>query len=232
MIDAARITEPITEPPADEVATPPARRRRNENRREQTRSIETRRAIMDAALNEFAERGFDGASMRHIGERAGLEYTLITYHFRAKDALWRAVAEDAFAEIEAKWNKAIPVDSQMSAADRVREEFRTFLQFTIEHTAFHHFMLRENQVSSPRLAWLLENVLSKTRERILPQIRAAQADGALIKADPNLLYYMLIGMTSVLSSLKGEMSETIGFSLDNSRAVNRYWKLIEQAVFT
>jgi hypothetical protein len=72
----------------------------------------------------------------------------------------------------------------------------------------------------------------KTRDRILPQIRAAQADGALIKGDPNLLYYMLIGMTSVLSSLKGEMSETIGFSLDNSRAVNRYWKLIEQAVFT
>jgi AcrR family transcriptional regulator len=187
---------------------------------------------MDAALNEFAERGFDGASMRHIGERAGLEYTLITYHFRTKDALWRAVAEDAFAQIEEKWNKAVPVDSQMSAADRVREEFRTFLQFTIEHTAFHHFMLRENQVSGPRLAWLTENVLSKTRERILPQIRAAQADGALMKADPNLLYYMLIGMTSVLSSLKGEMSETIGFSLDNSRAVNRYWKLIEQAVFT
>jgi TetR/AcrR family transcriptional regulator len=222
----------IKEAPTDEVATPAARPRRNENRREQTRAIETRRAIMDAALNEFAERGFDGASMRHIGERAGLEYTLITYHYRTKDALWHAVAEDAFAQLEAKWNKAIPADSQMSAADRVREEFRTFLQFTIEHTAFHHFMLRENQASSPRLAWLLENVLSKTRERILPQIRAAQADGALIKADPNLLYYMLIGMTSVLSSLKGEMSETIGFSLDNSRAVNRYWKLIEQAVFT
>jgi TetR/AcrR family transcriptional regulator len=228
MVQSAKIKEP----PEDAAAPPAAGRRRNENRREQTRSIETRRAIMDAALNEFAERGFDGASMRHIGDRAGLEYTLITYHFRTKDALWRAVAEDAFAQIEEKWDKAIPADSQMSPADRVREEFRTFLQFTIEHTAFHHFMLRENQVSGPRLAWLLENVLLKTRERILPQIRAAQADGALIKGDPNLLYYMLIGMTSVLSSLKGEMSETIGFSIDNSRAVNRYWKLIEQAVFT
>jgi TetR/AcrR family transcriptional regulator len=226
MIEATKIEEPPTD------AAPVPRRRRNENRREQTRAIETRRAIMDAALNEFAERGFDGASMRHIGERAGLEYTLITYHFRTKDALWRAVAEDAFAEIEAKWNEAIPVDSQMSAADRVRKEFRTFLQFTIEHTAFHHFMLRENQVSSPRLAWLLENVLSKTRDRILPQIRAAQAAGALIKGDPNLIYYMLIGMTSVLSSLKGEMGETTGFSLDDSKAVNRYWKLIERAVFT
>jgi TetR/AcrR family transcriptional regulator len=228
MIQATKITEP----PTDAKASPGTQRRRNDNRREQTRTIETRRAIMGAALSEFAERGFDGASMRRIGERAGLEYTLITYHFRTKDALWCAVAEDAFAEIEAKWDKAIPPDSQMSAADRVREEFRTFLQFTIEHTAFHHFLLRENQVSGPRLTWLKENVLMKTRERILPQIRAAQADGALIKADPNLLYYMLIGMTSVLSSLKGEMSETIGFSLDNTRAVNRYWKLVERAVFT
>src|ERR1700741_5627401 len=125
MSQAAKTTEPST----DVVAPLAPGRRRDENRREQTRAIETRRAIMDAALNEFAERGFDGASMRHIGERAGLEYTLITYHFRTKDALWRAVAEDAFAQIEEKWNKAVPPDSQMSAADRVREEFRTFLQF-------------------------------------------------------------------------------------------------------
>jgi TetR/AcrR family transcriptional regulator len=229
MIEAVKKT---TEPPTDSEAPPAGQRRRNENRREQTRAIETRRAIMDAALNEFAERGFDGATTRHIGERAGLDYTLITYHFRTKDALWRAVAESAFAEIEAKWDKAIPMDSQMSAANRVRKEFHTFLQFTIEHTAFHHFMLRENQVNSPRLAWLVENVVSKTRQRILPQIRAAQAAGELIKADPDLLYFMLIGMTSVLSSLKGEMSETIGFSLDDSKAVNRYWKLIERAVFT
>ncbi|WP_084688266.1 TetR/AcrR family transcriptional regulator [Paraburkholderia oxyphila] len=206
-------------------------RRHDDGRREQARAIETRRAIMDAALNEFAERGFDGASMRRIGERAGLEYTLITYHFRNKDTLWHAVAEDAFAQIEAKWNEAIPPDSEMPAAERVREEFRTFLRFTIEHTAFHHFMLRENQGDSPRLAWLVENVLLRTRERLLPQIRAAQAKGAILKADPDLLYYMLIGMTTVLSSLKGEMSASIGFSLDDSKAVNQYWKLIEKAVF-
>jgi TetR/AcrR family transcriptional regulator len=211
--------------------SPSLGRRHDEGRREQARSIETRRAIMDAALNEFAERGFDGASMRRIGERAGLEYTLITYHFRNKDTLWRAVAEDAFAQIEAKWNEAIPTDAEMSAADRVREEFRTFLKFTIEHTAFHHFMLRENLGNSPRLEWLVENVVSKTRERILPQIRAAQAEGTLLKVDPNLLYYMLIGMTSVLSSLKGEMSATIDFSLDDPKAVSRYWKLVERAVF-
>ncbi len=205
--------------------------RRKTNRREQQRSIETRKAILDAALNEFAERGFDGASMRRIGERAGLEYTLITYHYRTKEALWKAVAEYAFEQIEALWDAAIPIDSEMCPATRVRVEFRTFLSFTVEHTAFHHFMLRENQGSSSRMRWLVDKILNKTRDRILPQIRAAQAEGKLIGGDPDYVYYMLIGMTSALSSLNREMSETIGFSVKDERAVDSYWGLIERAVF-
>ena len=206
-------------------------RRRKTNRREQQRSIETRQAILEAALNEFAERGFDGASTRRIGERAGLEYTLITYHYRTKEALWKAVAQYAFEQIETLWDTAVPIDSEMCPADRVRVEFRTFLSFTVEHTAFHHFMLRENQGSSSRMRWLIDKILSKTRERVLPQIRAAQAEGKLIGGDPDYVYYMLIGMTSALSSLNREMSETIGFSIKDEQAVDRYWKLIERAVF-
>ncbi|WP_176598331.1 MULTISPECIES: TetR/AcrR family transcriptional regulator [Sphingobium] len=205
--------------------------RRKTNRREQQRSVETRQAILEAALNEFAERGFDGSSVRRIGERAGLEYTLITYHYRTKEALWKAVAEYAFEQIEAMWDEAIPPDSQMSASERVRAEFRTFLRFTVEHTAFHHFMLRENQGSSPRIGWLVEKILSKTRERILPQIRAAQAEGQLLQGDPDHVYYMLIGMTSTLSSLNREMTETIGFSIKDEEAVERYWNLVERAIF-
>jgi TetR/AcrR family transcriptional regulator len=205
--------------------------RRKTNRREQQRSIETRKAILDAALNEFAERGFDGASMRRIGDRAGLEYTLITYHYRTKDALWKAVAENAFEQIRTLWDAAIPVDSDMSAAERVRIEFKTFLRFTVEQTAFHHFMLRENQGSSPRMNWLIQQILKKSRDRILPQIRAAQEEGSLIEGNPDHVYYMLIGMASTLSSLNREMSETIGFSIRDPKAVASYWDLMERAIF-
>lgn len=209
----------------------PASPRKKARRREQQRAIETRRVLLEAALNEFAERGFDGASVRRIGERAGIEYTLITYHFRNKDALWRAVAEHAFEQIEALWDEAIPPGSEMPAAERVKIEFRTFLRFTVAHTAFHHFMLRENQGPSPRLPWLVERLLKKTMSRVVPQIRQAQAEGTMIEADPALVYYMLIGMSSVLSSLNGEMSETIGFSLNDSKAIDDFWALIERAVF-
>lgn len=222
--DAKAFAVPASVPPQ------PGQRRKT-NRREQKRAIETRRTILEAALIEFAERGFDGASTRRIGERAGLEYTLITYHYRSKDALWQATAEYAFEQIESAWDAAIPPDSDMTAAERVRAEFRTFMLFTVQHTAFHHFMLRENQGASPRLAWLIDNVLSKTRSRVMPHIRAAQAAGDLIIADPDLVYYMLIGMTSVLSSLNGEMSQMIGFSIHKPKDVNAYWDIIDRAIF-
>ena len=147
------------------------------------------------------------------------------------DALCRAVSENAFEQIEAQWDEAIPAGSEMLAAERVKIEFRTFLRFTVEHTAFHHFMLRENQGASPRLAWLVDRLLKNTMSRIVPQIRQAQAEGTMIIGDPALVYYLLIGMSSVLSSLNGEMSTTIGFSLNDSKAIDDFWNLIERAVF-
>lgn len=205
-------------------------RKRPRKRREQQRAIDTRRAILEAAIDEFAERGFEGASVRRIGERAGLEFTLITYHFRNKDALWRASCEHAFAKMEADRQIAI-ADKATPPAEALRCELRTLLRFTVEHSNFHQFMLRENQGSSPRLQWMVDTVLSNTMRRILPHIEAAQAEGRLIAEDPALLYYMLIGMVTAPSSLSGEMAATIGFSLKDPEAVERYWEVMERAVF-
>jgi AcrR family transcriptional regulator len=202
-----------------------------QKRRKQQRAIDTRRAILEAALKEFAERGFEGASMRRIGDRAGLDFTLIAYHFLNKDALWRATAEHAFAQIQASLDTVRRDNAELSPADAVRAEFRALFKFTVEHTAFHHFILRENQVSSARLRWLIENILRPASKRILPQIRAAQAQGELIEGDPALVYYMLIGMSSVLSTLSGEIVDTIGLSLNDAKALEAYWDLIERAAF-
>lgn len=51
----------------------------------------TRTAILDAAETEFAECGFDGASMRAIARRAGVHQPLIHYHFDSKERLFEAV---------------------------------------------------------------------------------------------------------------------------------------------
>ncbi len=42
---------------------------------------DTRAAILGAALTLFSERGFEGAAMRDIAAKAGVEHSLLRYHF-------------------------------------------------------------------------------------------------------------------------------------------------------
>jgi AcrR family transcriptional regulator len=64
----------------------------------------TRAALQDAALEEFAARGFSGARVRDIAQRAGVSKDLIAYHFGGKAGLYLAVEqawlrrEDSFAD--------------------------------------------------------------------------------------------------------------------------------------
>ena len=119
----------------------------------------------------------------------------------------------------------------MSSVERVREEFRTFLYFTIEHLDFHQFMLWESRPGSPRLPWLVRNMLEPAMNRIVAQIRDAQKHGDLPGEDPALLYYMLIGCMSVLSSLRGEMRATLGLTTTKPEVVDAYCKLVDATFF-
>ena len=47
----------------------------------------TRERILDAALDLFADRSFDGASTREIAQRAGVSQPSLNYHFRTKQEL-------------------------------------------------------------------------------------------------------------------------------------------------
>lgn len=51
---------------------------------------DTREAILDAARAAFAERGFDGASIRAIAATAGVDPALVHHYFGSKDQLFLA----------------------------------------------------------------------------------------------------------------------------------------------
>ncbi|MCH7643675.1 MAG: TetR family transcriptional regulator [Myxococcales bacterium] len=54
------------------------------------RGAETRERLLDAAERIFAERGFEGASMRAVTQAAGASVSAANYHFGSKAALLRA----------------------------------------------------------------------------------------------------------------------------------------------
>ncbi|MBR9864708.1 MAG: TetR/AcrR family transcriptional regulator [Rhodobacteraceae bacterium] len=55
------------------------------------RSLETRQRIFDSAEQLFAERGFDGASIRDIAKLAGVQTALVNHHGGAKADFFEAI---------------------------------------------------------------------------------------------------------------------------------------------
>src|ERR1700716_2974479 len=164
------------------------RRGRLGKRAEQQRALETRAAILDAAIAEFAKRGFEGASNRAIADRLRLQHPLITYHYRSKDILWRAAAEHAFAQIKAGWDISAPESSDLPPLARLREEYATLFRYTVAFPEFHRFMRQEALTNNPRLKWLAETVLAPLLARLLPQIIEAQKRGRLAAGGPTFVH--------------------------------------------
>ena len=72
----------------------PGRSRRTPEASERLRDAErTRARILDAALAEFADKGYAGARVRQIAERAGVNAQLISYYFGGKEGLYRELVQ-------------------------------------------------------------------------------------------------------------------------------------------
>ena len=101
-------------------------------RRERSDGRETREAILAAAEDEFAEKGFALGSMRAICANAGVNSSLANRYFGSKEGLYRVVAQRLFGDLGkplAGLAKGVSNAAEWKAA--VREWIDDFLFMTI-----------------------------------------------------------------------------------------------------
>lgn len=68
-------------------------RHRHRSRGRRPAGEDTRGALLDAARVEFTERGYEGATVRAIAQRAGVDAAMVNHWFGSKDALFVAALE-------------------------------------------------------------------------------------------------------------------------------------------
>jgi AcrR family transcriptional regulator len=101
-------------------------------RKSRVDGIETREAIISAAEEEFAEKGFELASAREICRRAGVNSALLSRYFGSKEALYRIVAKKLFGDLGAPLaNLSDNVTDEVSWRAAVREWVSDMLFMTI-----------------------------------------------------------------------------------------------------
>ncbi|MCP2341767.1 TetR/AcrR family transcriptional regulator [Actinomadura rupiterrae] len=77
---------------------------------------QSRRRILDAALELFAERGYGGASVAQIADRAGVARGLVSYYFPAKERLLEELLTEAMFGI---FGLVAPAPEETTADERL-----------------------------------------------------------------------------------------------------------------
>ena len=176
----------------------------------QRRARDTRDKIVAAALEAFAERGFDGARTRDIATRAGVNQGLITYHFSSKEKLWKAAADRIFALLGEEFGTRLEALNDVEPVARLRAVTRHFVRFAAAHPELHRFMVQEGKSDGPRLQWLVDRHVRPLYEASRRLVEAAQGEGALPRTDPVHLHYILIGAVTHLFVNAAEVRRLTG----------------------
>jgi AcrR family transcriptional regulator len=141
-----------------------------------------RASMVAAATDEFAARGFKGASMDAIAARTHTTRALINYYFGSKEKLYLAVLEQVYAEIREAEAK-LDLD-HLAPADAVRRIVEFTYNYYLTHEGFVRLVVAENQArgrhlrKSPAMRTLNRPII----ERLARVIERGQAAG-LFRAD-------------------------------------------------
>jgi len=195
-------------------------------RKQQQRSIETQKKLLDAALEAFSENGFKGTSTRDIADRAGVHHPLITYHFKNKEELWRAAANRVFSKFSASLLEARDAADGQKPRERMASMMRAYVHYAAKNPALHKLMLQESSRQSSRLEWLVKTHLQPLSETVVIELKLLQESGIAPAGDPALLFNLLRVTSGGILALATEIKATSGIDFDQPENVDALAEMI------
>jgi len=156
------------------------------------RGRRTLRQLLDAAADEFGEKGFHEASISQITQRAGVAIGSFYTYFDSKEEVFTALVRDLSAQV--RDYVAPRISSQANQLDAEREGQQAFLEFAQAHKEIYR-IIDEAEFVDP--ATYREHYTS-TATRIAARLDAAQARGEISAGSSEIRAWALMGMNVFL----------------------------------
>jgi AcrR family transcriptional regulator len=109
----------------------------------------TRRAIIDAALELSAERGFSSLSLRGVAKKAGLAPTSFYRHFADMDELGLALVDEVGLSLRQLVREARRRVEKSGKGSVIRASIQTFLESVEKNENLFRLLLGEGSGSTP-----------------------------------------------------------------------------------
>jgi TetR/AcrR family transcriptional regulator of autoinduction and epiphytic fitness len=152
-----------------------------------------RQAIVQAAIAEFRDNGFDATSMDRVAASAGVSKRTVYNHFPSKEALFAEIMlqlwHSSMAQLNLAYHPERPLDQQL------RELLQQKLTMLSEPNflALARVAMAET-IHSPERAQDMVARMGDREEGLTVWLRAAVADGRLKPVDPVFAAHQLHGL--------------------------------------
>ena len=153
--------------------------------------------IIETAEKLFADKGFDGTSVRDIADEAGVNVAMISYYFGSKEKLLEALFSYR-AEGTTQKLVGMLTNKALSPLEKVNMLIEYYIEKFHNQTCFHKIMSRE-QVASQRTATaeLIQGFKKRNQQLIKELIQEGQKSGDFAKnIDIPILMATLIATVS------------------------------------
>jgi TetR/AcrR family transcriptional regulator len=123
----------------------------------------TEQLILNAARDIFIQKGYDGARMQEIADKAGINKALLHYYYRGKEQLFHTVLTGTLELIIPAVNKLIASDNDLH--ETVVQFVSLYVDFLAKYPYLPAFLIHELN----RNAGMMPAFLQQLKSRPAPQ---------------------------------------------------------------
>ena len=146
--------------------------------------------LLAAAALEFAERGFGGARVDRIARRARVNKAMIYYHFKSKQALYRALLREMFTVVGNRLHQI--ASSDRPSAAKIDEAIALFADMIQQHAAFPAVMLREVAEGGAHLDAETLTALTRVPRLVAAIVQEGVSAGVFRAVNPIFAHFTLL----------------------------------------
>jgi AcrR family transcriptional regulator len=172
-----------------------------------------REHILNVAEELFAEKGFDGTSVRDIAQRAGVNLAMISYYFGSKEKLLESLIElragYAYGILD-ELNK----DTTLSPWDKVDRLVDFYVDRIIHNMRFHMIMWQETSERSEEIKKRTIGIKLRNLEQITKIITDGQQKKLFRQVDIPMTVGTIMGTISYYTHSKTYSCVTLALNED------------------
>jgi TetR/AcrR family transcriptional regulator len=179
------------------------------NQREKQR-LKTRGQILEAALQIFAEKGFDATSVREISGSVGVNHGLIRHHFKNKEELWKEAVRFLFERMEAELAIEPGSEDHLTEFERLQNTIRRYVRYCARHPEHARIMVQQSIHGTDRFKWMVRKFIAPQHRSFRPSRGKHIAEGLWPRIDEVSLAYIFVAVAQMPFVLSNEIDEIYG----------------------